>query len=249
MATAKHTVMIMDTATDILMTDTLPENQALYLLSVWFSPSYPVGAFSYSHGLEMAVEEGLIFDQQSSQTFVRDLLTHGAGQLDAQLLAASYQAAQQQDDQKLFEIAELASVFGSTKELTLESHAQGAAFLKVTRDCWPNTALDRLTNVWSGPITYSIAVGVAAAGARLPLELTLTAYLHGFAANLVSALVRLVPLGQTDGQKTTQALMSDITKLAQSIRGETLENFTSSTLTLERCSMQHENQYTRLFRS
>ena len=116
------------------MTDTLPENEALYLLSVWFSPSYPVGAFSYSHGLEMAVENGLIVDQQSCEKFVRDLLTHGAGQLDAQLLAAAYKAAQQLDDNKLMEIAELASIFGSTKELTLESHAQGAAFLKVTRD-------------------------------------------------------------------------------------------------------------------
>ena len=185
----------------------------------------------------------------SCEKFVHDILAHGAGQLDAQLLAAAYNAAQQQDDKKLREIAELASTFGATKELTLESHAQGAAFLKVTCDCWPNTALDRLTKIWPGPSAYSIAVGVAAAGARLPLELTLTAYLHGFAANLVSALVRLVPLGQTDGQKTTQALMEDITKIAQSIRGETPENFSSSTLMVERCSMQHEDQYTRLFRS
>ncbi len=231
------------------MTDLLPENEALYLLSVWFSPSYPVGAFSYSHGLEMAVEQGLIFDQQSSEIFVRNLLVSGTGQLDAQLLAASYQAAAQQDDQKLIEIAELSSIFGSTKELTLESHAQGDAFLKVTRDCWPNTALDRLVKIWPGPYAYNITVGAAAAGANLPLELTLTAYLHGFAANLVSALVRLVPLGQTDGQKTTQALMSDITRIVQMTSGENLDTFTSSTLMLEHCSMQHENQYTRLFRS
>ena len=84
---AAHTVMAKHTATStgILMTDMLPENEALYLLSVWFSPSYPVGAFSYSHGLEMAVEEGLIFDQKSSQMFVSDLLIHGAGALDAKI--------------------------------------------------------------------------------------------------------------------------------------------------------------------
>ena len=249
MAMARPTVMISAIATDMLMTDLLPANEAHYLLSAWFSPSYPVGAFSYSHGLEMAVEEGLIFDQKSSENFVRNILTHGAGQLDAQLLAAAYKAAQQQDDKKLMEIAELAATFGSTKELTLESHAQGAAFLKVTRDCWPNTAIDQLAKIWPGPNAYSIAVGVAAAGAILPLELTLTAYLHGFAANVVSALVRLVPLGQTDGQKTTQALMSDITEISQMTSGETPENFSSSTLMVERCSMQHEDQYTRLFRS
>ena len=140
------------TSTGILMTDTLPENEALYLLSVWFSPSYPVGAFSYSHGLEMAVEEGLIFDQLSSENFLRDLLTQGAGALDAKLLAAAYRAAGQRDDKKLIEGAELASIFGSTKELTLESHAQGDAFLKVTRDCWPNEALDRLTKIWARPL-------------------------------------------------------------------------------------------------
>ncbi len=231
------------------MTDLLSENEALYLLSAWFSPSYPVGAFSYSHGLEMAIEQGLIFDQKSSETFVRQLLNHGAGQLDAQMLAAAWQATRQEDDEKLVEIAELASAFGATKELTLESHAQGEAFLKVTSDCWPNEALDRLTKLWSGPTAYSIAVGVAAAGAKLPLELTLTAYLHGFAANLVSALVRLVPLGQTDGQLTTQTLMPDITKLARSAPIDNPENLASSTLMVDWCSMQHENQYTRLFRS
>ena len=231
------------------MTDLLPENEALYLLSAWFSPSYPVGAFSYSHGLEMAVESGLVTDQASSENFVRQLLVHGAGHLDGQMLAASYRAAQMSDDKNLIEIVELASVYGSTKELTLESQAQGAAFLKVTSDCWPNKALDRLTKIWPGPYAYSIVVGVAAAGAKLPLELTLTAYLHGFAANLVSALVRLVPLGQTDGQKTTQALMSDITTLTRSIQGNTPEKFTSSTLMVDWCSMQHETQYTRLFRS
>ncbi len=231
------------------MTDLLPENEALYILSAWFSPSYPVGAFSYSHGLEMAVEKGLITDQISSENFVRHILTHGAGQLDAQLLSAAYKAAQSDDDKALKEVAELSAVFGATKELTLESHAQGAAFLKVTRDCWPNTALDRLVKAWPGPYAYSISVGVAAAGAKLALEATLTAYLHGFAANLVSALVRLVPLGQTDGQKTTTALMATITQLAQNPPAGNLDQLASSTQMLDFFSMQHEDQYTRLFRS
>ena len=234
---------------DIPMTDILPENEALYLLSAWFSPSYPVGAFSYSHGLEMAIEEGLIFDQASAQSFVSDLLLHGAGHLDAQLLAAAYQAAWAGNDQKIIEIAELASSFTPTKELALESHAQGAAFLKVTHDCWPNDALDKLVNLWPGPYAYSITVGVAAAGARLSIESSLTAYLHGFAANLVSALVRLVPLGQTDGQKTTHALMPIIIELVQAASPKNLNALASSTPMLDWCSMQHETQYTRLFRS
>ncbi len=235
------------------MTDLLSDNDALYLLSAWFSPSYPVGAFSYSHGLEMAVEQGLISDQTSSENFVRHILTHGAGQLDAQLLSAAYKAAQSSGggdgDKALKEISELAAVFGATRELTLESQAQGAAFIKVTRDCWPNPALDRLVKIWSGPYAYSVAVGVAAAGANLPLQATLTAYLHGFAANLVSALVRLVPLGQTDGQKTTTALMATITQLAQNPPADHLDQLASSTPMLDFFSMQHEQQYTRLFRS
>jgi urease accessory protein len=237
------------------MTDVLPESEALYVLSVWFSPSYPVGAFSYSHGLEMAVEDSLITDQRSAENFVRDILVLGAGNLDARLLAASYAAAQNKDDQALVKIAELAATFSATKELALESHAQGEAFLKVTRDCWPSDNLERLVKLWPGPYAYNMAVGVAASGANLPLQTTLTAYLHGFAANLISALVRLVPLGQTDGQKTTMALMNDITKLAQSVSSEnletlqTLENLASSTIMLDWCSMQHETQYTRLFRS
>ncbi len=241
--------MVMGERMVIPMTDLLPENEALYILCAWFSPSYPVGAFSYSHGLEMAVEQGLITDQRSSEVFVRDLLTHGAGRLDAHLLAASYKAAQAGEVDRLQEVMELAAAFGATRELTLESHAQGAAFLKVTRDCWPNPALERLVKLWPGPYAYSAVIGVAAAGARLSLEAVLTAYLHGFAANLVSALVRLVPLGQTDGQKTTTALMDDITKIARTSFNRDLDFLASSTIALDLSSMQHEQQYTRLFRS
>ncbi len=239
----------MTTGRVTLMTDLLPETEAHFILAAWFSPSYPVGAFSYSHGLEMAVEKGLITDRKTGEAFVRDILTFGAGQLDARLLASAYDAALKKDDKALYEICELAAAFTATKELTLESHAQGEAFLKITRDCLPGPTLDRLMKVWPGPFAYNIAVGVAAAGARLPLELTLTAFLHGFAANLVSALVRLVPLGQTDGQILTMALKDTITELAQIKAGDPSHIFASSALMVDLCSMQHEQQYTRLFRS
>lgn len=229
------------------MTDT----DALYILAAWFSPAYPVGGFSYSHGLEYALEAGLMRDRASAEALIADILRHGAGQLDARLLAASFRAGLQHDMARLKDIAELAAAFSATRELALETQGQGAAFLKVSRDCWPAPLLEEFVALWPGPTAYPVAVGVVAAAHELPLEPTLTAYLHGFSANLVSAAVRLVPLGQTDGQKITASLRPLVAQITAAVATDAGlgEDLASSTLTIDWCSMQHEEQYTRLFRS
>ena len=103
-------------------------------------------------------------------------------------------------------VAELAAAFAPSKERHLETTAQGAAFIEATRAAWPCAALDRLAAAWDGPVAYPVAVGVAAAGHGIALEPALHAYLHAVTANLISAGVRLVPLGQTDGQRVLAAL-------------------------------------------
>ncbi len=232
-----------------IMAKALTQSEVHYILAAWFSPSYPVGAFSYSHGLEYAIEHQLVTDKNSAQNYIETCLQFGAGQLDGQFLAAIYKAGLKEDWQQIVEIAELASVFVGTKELMLESHAQGAAFIKITRECWPSLLLNNFIEKYKGPYAYAVAVGVAAAGLKLPLETVLTAYLHGFCANIISAATRIVPLGQTDGQRITAAITKPVEKTVNQVLSLEEFHFSSATLMVDWCSMKHEEQYTRLFRS
>ena len=115
--------------------------------------------------------------------------------------AHAHRAVAAGDDKALRDVAELAAAFAPSKERHLETTAQGRAFVEATRAAWPCAALDRLAAIWDGPVAYPVAVGVAAAGHGIALEPALHAYLHAVTANLISAGVRLIPLGQTDGQR------------------------------------------------
>src|SRR5260370_14147931 len=160
---------------------------ALYRLMTWLSPAYPLGAFSYSHGLEYAVEVGLVGDRDSLQEWVATAVGAGAGRSDAALLVAAWRAARADDRAALDEVVALAAAWRGTAETALESRAQGAAFLATTRAAWPHVLLDELALRHRGELALPVAVGVAAAAQEGPLPAVLTAYLHGFAGNLVSA--------------------------------------------------------------
>lgn len=211
----------------------------LLRLLAWFSPSFPVGAFSYSHGIEWAIEEGLLHDAAGLERWVADVLGHGAGRNDAILLAEAWRIAG--DAQALADLRALAAAMPVTAELALETMAQGTAFARTAALAWgAGQEVEQ---------AYPIAVGVAAAEAGLPLQPTLIAYLHAFAANLVSAALRAVPLGQTDGQRTLRALEPVIVRQAALAAASSLDDLGSATLMVDWCSMRHETQYTRLFRS
>jgi urease accessory protein len=237
----------MSTGTGTAMsTDMEPE--ALHRLMAWLSPSYPVGAFSYSHGLEWAVETGWVGDAQGLSAYVSEVLREGGGRVDAVLLAHAHAAAAAADLGRLDAVVELGAAFRATAETALESHAQGQAFLSTTRRAWPDSRLEELAVVVRGrPLAYPVAVGMAAAG--LPCAVVLVAYLHAFAANLVSAGVRLVPLGQTDGQRVLAGLGLVIAEVAALAERLPLEELATGAPLLDIASMRHETQYTRLFRS
>lgn len=224
---------------------TMSDAAALYRLMAWLSPAYPVGAFSYSHGLEYAVEAGHVTDARTACAWLDDVIVLGAGRSDAIFCACAHRAAGAGDRDTLAEVAEFAAAFAATAELALETRAQGTAFLKATRAAWPTLELDLLPD----DCAYPVAVGTAAAGHGVGLEGTLVAYVHAFAANLVSAAVRLVPLGQTDGQRVTAALEPAILAIAAEAAPLGLADAGSATLMIDICSMRHETQYTRLFRS
>jgi urease accessory protein len=222
---------------------------ALYRLMTWLTPAYPTGAFSYSHGLEYAVAEGLVRDRQSLIDWVATAVASGAGKSDGALLAAAWRAAEAGGQDALDAAAELAAAWRGTAETALESRAQGAAFLAVTRAAWPHPLLDALALRHRGEVALPVAVGVAAAAHDVPLAETLTAYLHSFAGALVSAGVRLIPLGQSDGQRAIAALEPVIAGTARAVLATPLAEIGTAAPVIDRCSMRHETQYTRLFRS
>jgi urease accessory protein len=219
---------------------------ALYRLQAWLSPGYPVGAFSFSSGLEWAIEAGDIADAPSLQRWIAVVLADGGGFCDAVFFVHAHRAVEQDDDKALAAVAELALAFAPSKERHLETTAQGGAFLAATRAAWPCAALDRLG---TGPCAYPVAVGAAAAGHGIPRAPALAAYLHALAANLISVGVRLVPLGQTDGQRVLAALEPVVAATAARALATPLDEVGSAAFRADLASLRHETQYTRLFRS
>ncbi len=226
----------------------MTETPLIHLLT-WLSPSFPVGAFGYSHGLEQAVEVGAVRDGAGLGAWLSDVVRHGAGWSDGVLLAAAWRAGKAGDRAGLAEVAELGLAFASSAELARETRAQGSAFLKAVRHGWPAPALDVLATLHDGTAAYPVAVGVAAAAHGVPLRAALAAHIHAFAANLVSAGVRLIPLGQSDGLRVLAGLETDILETARRAEPSRLDQLANATALVDIASMQHETQYTRLFRS
>ncbi len=215
----------------------------------WLSPAYPVGAFSYSSGIEWAVEAGDINDPQTLRRWIDVVLADGGGFCDAALFVHAHRATAAADDAALGAVAELAAAFAPSKERFLETTAQGRAFLDATRAAWPCAALDRLYAVWQVPLAYPIAVAVAAAGHGIAVEPALAAFLQTITANLISAGVRLIPIGQTDGLRVLAALEPILAATAARALTCPLDDLGSATFRADLASMRHEAQYTRLFRS
>jgi urease accessory protein len=227
--------------------------RALFTLLSWFSPSFPTGAFSFSHALETAIEDGRVHDVADLVAYATTVLEHGAGGADAAFLALALRACVTQDDAALLAIAERAAAMRGSAELALESEAQGRAFLTTIRATTGSERIAQLVAALDARAitpTLPIAVAVAAAASELPAESVVLAFLHGVAQNLVSAGVRLVPLGQTDGQRAIAALAPVVERgVARALAVATPDEVTTAAPFIDILSMRHETLYTRLFLS
>jgi urease accessory protein len=258
--TSIATTIITTTITPMLMTTSEPaafdasrgmsagEAAALYRLMTWLSPAFPVGAFSYSSGIEWTVEAGDVTDAASLRDWLAAMLSEGSGFCDAVFLAQAHRAASAQDAAGLREIAELAAAFVPSRERQLETSTQGRAFVEIARSAWACDGLDAMVAACGGMV-YPVAVGVVSAGHAVPLEPAMHAFLHAVVSNWISAGARLVPLGQTDSQRILASLEADVAATARRALEASLDDLGSATFRADLASLRHETQYTRLFRS
>jgi urease accessory protein len=212
-------------------------------LLAWTSPSFPTGAFTYSHGLEAAVDDGRVDGVQALRTWLDDLLRHGTGRNDAILAAAAWRAAR--DGTALAEVNDLALALCPSRERRLEAAGQGNAFAAAIRAAWPAAVA-----AWpAGDLAYPVALGSACGCAGVPLGPALEALGLAFASNLVSAAIRLGVVGQTDGQRVIAALLPVVAAAAAGGAAATLDDLGGCAQVSDIASMRHETLYSRLFRS
>jgi urease accessory protein len=225
------------------------EAAALYRLLTWLSPSFPVGAFAYSSGIEWAVEAGDIVDATSLKDWLSAMLSDGSGFCDGVFLAQAHRAASSGDDVGLRDIAELASAFVPSRERQLETSTQGRAFIEIARAAWNSDGLEAMIACCDGVIVYPVAVGLVSAAHAIPIEPTMHAFLHALVSNWISSGARLVPLGQTDSQRVLASLEPVVVATAKRALAATPDDLGSATFRADLASLRHETQYTRLFRS
>lgn len=222
--------------------------ERLIKLATWLSPAFPIGAFSYSHGLECAMEDGSVRTQDDLRAWLLDVLQVGGGWTDAVLFAEAWRAAHAADWVCLAAACELAEALAPSRERHLETMQQGSAFLAAV-SAWPCGATEWLRAMTGGRAALPIAAAVAAAGHGISAAEALPLYLNAFAANLVSVAVRLMPLGQSAGLTTLAALQPVILALAGRALASKLDDLGSCAILSDVASMRHETQYSRLFRS
>jgi urease accessory protein len=220
---------------------------SLYRLLAWLSPGFPTGGFSYSHGLEAAVAGGAVGDRDGLVAWVATIVAHGSGRIDADVLCSAYRAAAAGDLTALGRADRCGAAFRATAELAAESVQQGEAFLAVCRAAWPDAFLER----WAADdgVCHPAAFGAAAARAGIALEDALLGYLEAFAANLVSAGLRLGLVGHTGAQRIIAELEPTVCAAARAAIGRDPDDFGAATFAIDLASMAHETQYSRLFRS
>ena len=218
----------------------------------WLSPAFPTGSYSYSHGIEWAVEAGYIHDRKSLVDWLEADLCYGSGRNEAIFFIEAWRSATDDDCEKLLEIAELAAAFRGTSEFALETSQQAASCLATLRRVWPDPLLETLSELLSelriAPV-FSVVLGVRAARQDIPATLALPAFLQSYLANLVTAGVRLTPLGQTDGQLGIAELEPAVLAVAAEAEQATIHDLGSAAFMVDLASASHETQYTRLFRS
>lgn len=241
-------------STSTTMNNELHRLQPLGFLRLqnWLSPAFPTGAYCYSHGIEWAVEAGHIHDRVSLGDWLEADLRYGSGRNESIFFIEAWRCAMNDDCRQLLKVSELAAAFRGTSEFALETSQQATACLATLSRVWPDPLIESLSVFLSNlriPPVLSVILGVGAARQNISAAFAMPAFLQSYLCNLVTAGVRLVPLGQTDGQLAIAELEPAVLAAAVHAEQETLHDLGSAAFMVDLASASHETQYTRLFRS
>ena len=202
------------------------------LLLSWFSPSFPIGSFHFSHGLEAAIEYEFIYDKITLEEWIKHLIVNGTGKTDSILLSSAYNGD---------EVNELAFALCSSKERWIETSNLGKAFCKNVNDNWDCKINKNLA--------YPVAVGKAGKYFKIPLDKLLIAFLQSFASNLINIGIKHIPLSQSEGQKILINFLPVIKKQANICKIAQVNNLGSSAFLSDLCSMYHETLNNRIYKT
>ena len=206
--------------------------EALQILQTWFSPSFPVGSFSYSHGLEAMINDSFINSKEDILDYLKCILKYGTGKNDVILMKYTYQGE---------ELNELALSLCPSKERKIESIEMGNAFRKVLEDSW-NYKIQENT-------AYPISVGKAAKYFKIPLNLTIISYLQSFASNLINVCIKHIPIGQKVGQDCIIQMYDLIREIENESKNLELEDLGGVCFNSDIYSIKHENLKTRIYKT
>ncbi len=209
-----------------------PYNRHAQILQNWFSPAFPIGAFSYSHGLETAIHEGVVSDWQTLRSWISYLLKHGSAHNDIIFIKAAYERE---------DVNTLCLSLSAGWERHQETKELGRAFASIVRQTCELNVPDGLA--------YPVAVGMAAQQMGINLRKTLLAYLQGFCANVISVAVRSVPIGQIEGQLCLMDLMHSIEEVCEAGLQKSLSELGGFALASDIYSLKHEMAEQRIYRT
>ena len=224
-------------------------NENMYYLLTWFSPSFPIGSYAYSHGLEYAIESKIIKNTSDLSDWISDFLNYGTCYNDGIIISNAYDAVIKNNFKELENISLIAKAFKPTKEISLESYQQGVSFAHAVSKSLNSKKFDKLITIINKNISYVIAVACAGAVCNINKLDLVNAYFHAFISNLISAALRLMSIGQTESQILIIKFKKEVELLTNKILLNSLDDLGSSVLIGDWCSAKHEKQYSRLFRS
>ena len=235
------------------MTSEAPSNRSANLAMVRLlqlaSPALPVGAYSYSQGLEAAIESGAVTDRATAERWVGDMLRHSVARLEAPVWLHLHAAWSDADVSAAHEWNDFFLATRESDELRAETVQMGYSLHRLLlemQDCEP-LALQALGEL--GEISFPAAFSFAVVQWQIPERDALTGYLWSWLENQVMAAIKAVPLGQTDGQRLMQSLARDIVIISESETPPSLDQLSNYAQGLAIASSRHETQYSRLFRS
>lgn len=219
---------------------------ATLLQLVWLaSPALPVGGFSYSEGLEAAVDHGLVHDEATAGDWLVDQLHLALARSDLPALADAIAAWRADDAEALRRIDGWLRATRETAELRQQSEQMGRSLVEWLKAVRPADA----ARAAAAPPLYPAAFGLAAGAGDAAVRDILLVFAFGWAENLMQAAIKAVPLGQSAGQRILQRLAADVPAAVDHALALPPDNRQAFTPMLAILSARHETQYSRLFRS